>query len=363
VVHGPFRAQEAALIDRRSSAKRLAQTVLDYFKQMNRLGTILAITAGMSAGGCASYQTSGSARAALPLPPEIQQYYEYASNAVSASVTTVEQHPAFSVKEVALSVTGSRWPIRIQWFAPKTSGRRPLILISPIKGSDTVVVDGCARAFANSGYHAAIIKRARFDFDPTGPLSQVEDTLHTAVIRHREALDWLLAQRGVDTDRVATFGISYGAIITAVLAAVEPRVKICVLDLAGGPIAGVMKSSEERSLRRNWDRSRSSHDLTNKELYKALGDVIRTDPVKLAPYVARDRVLMLIARFDSSVPTRYQIKLWRALGKPRADFVPLGHYTSILVLPAHRLSVMKFFEDNFERPVLKPAAPAVQAKN
>jgi pimeloyl-ACP methyl ester carboxylesterase len=330
---------------------------------MNRLGAVMVVAGCLSAAGCASYETSGSGRAALPLPPEIQRYYEYPSNAVSATVSTVEEHPAFSVKEVSLSVSGRRWPIQLLWFAPKTSERRPLILISPIRGSDTVVVDDCARAFASRGYHAAIIKRARFDFDPAGPLSQVEDSLHTAVIRHREALDWLLAQPGTDTDRVATFGISYGAIITAALAAVEPRVKICVLDLAGGPIAGVMETSEEHSLRRNWTRSRKSHELTNKELYKALNDVIRTDPVKLAPYVARDRVLMLIARFDSSVPTRYQIKLWLALGKPRADFVPLGHYTSILALPAHRLSVMKFFEENFERPVLKPASPAVQAKN
>ncbi|MGA2138424.1 MAG: CocE/NonD family hydrolase [Verrucomicrobiia bacterium] len=331
---------------------------------MNRLRTtMMAVVACLSAAGCTSYQASGSPRAALPLPPEIQQYYAYGSNAVSASVTMVEEHPAFSVKEVTLSVTGSRWPIRILWFAPKTSERRPLILISPIRGSDTVVVDGCARAFAGSGYHAAIIKRARFDFDPTGPLTQVEDSLRTAVIRHREALDWLVRQPVVDLDRVAAFGISYGAIVSSILAAVEPRVKICVLDLAGGPLPGVMESSEEHSLRRSWVRSRDSHDLTNKELYHALGDVIRTDPVKLAPYVARDKVLMLIARFDSSVPTRYQIKLWQALGKPRADFVPLGHYTSILALPVHRLSVMRFFEDNFERPVLKPAQTATQARN
>ena len=91
--------------------------------------------------------------------------------------------------------------------------------------------------------------------------------------------------------------------------------------------------------------------------------VIRTDPVKLAPYVARDNVLMLIARFDHSVPTRYQLRLWRALGKPRADFVPLGHYTSILALPAHRLSIMRFFAENFDEPAYAPAEVKVQAKN
>src|SRR4029077_6929883 len=101
---------------------------------------------------------------------------------------------------------------------------------------------------------------------------------------------------------------------------------------------------------------------TNKQVYEGLQDVIRTDPVELAKYVARDDVLMLIARFDHSVPTRYQLNLWRALGKPRADFVLLGHYTSILALPAHRLSIMNFFEEKFAEPVQHPVTKVIEAK-
>jgi len=235
-------------------------------------------------------------------------------------------------------------------------------LISPIRGSDTIVVDDCARVFASCGYHAAIIKRAHPKFDPDGPLTQVENALRSAVIRHRQALDWLVEQPGVDPNRIASFGISYGAIIDAALAAVEPRIKIHVIDLAGGPLAGVMRSSDELSLRHSWDCIRRGHDLTGRQVYQDLQDVIRTDPVKLAPYVSRDNVLMLIARFDHSVPTRYQLRLWHALGKPRADFVLLGHYTSILALPAHRLSIMNFFEEKFAEPTQPPAAGAVQAK-
>jgi cephalosporin-C deacetylase-like acetyl esterase len=190
----------------------------------------------------------------------------------------------------------------------------------------------------------------------------VEDTLHAAVIRHRQALDWLIEQPGVDPDRIASFGISYGAIIDVALAAVEPRVKVHVIDLAGGPLAGVLRSSDEIGLRRNWNCIRRGHDLTSKQVYEHLQDIIRTDPVKLAPYVPRDDVLMLIARFDHSVPTRYQLKLWQALGKPRADFVLLGHYTSILALPAHRLSIMNFFEEKFAEPTQRSATGAIQAK-
>jgi hypothetical protein len=330
---------------------------------MSKLGMVVVV-AGLAASiGCASYDVSGTARVALPLPPDIQRYYQCSSGEVTATVRTMETYPEYTVKEVTLSIAGSRGPIHVEWFVPNVPDRCPLILCSPIRGSDTLVVGGCARIFASCGYQAAIVKRARFRFNPAGPLTQVEDSLRDAVIRHREALDWLVKQPGVDPDRVGTFGISYGAIITSVVAEVDPRVKACVLDLAGGPLAGVMRTSVEPSLRRDWNRSRRCHSLTNKELFEEMGNVIRTDPVKLAPYLPRDHVLMLIARFDSSVPTRYQVRLWRALGKPRADFVPLGHYTSILMLPAHRVSVMHFFEDNLAPASSSPVATAIQAKN
>lgn len=330
---------------------------------MKKPGLTLIVAVLVGAVGCSSYQASGPARATLPLPTDIQQYYAYSPIQSSVKVRVVERNPSYWIKEVTLDMGGSE-PIQLVWYAPTTSEKRPLILISPIRGSDTLVVGGCAEVFADCGYQAAIVKRARVTFDPAGPLTQVEDSLRTAVIRHRQALDWLTAQPGVDRERVGTFGISYGAILTSVLAAVDPRVKVSVIDLAGGPLAGVMRSSEEGSLRRNWARSRAGHDLTSKELYEELLSVIRTDPVKLAPYVERDRVLMLIARYDSSVPTRYQLKLWKALGKPQADFVPLGHYTSILALPAHRLNVMRFFADNLDRaPAGVSMKTTIEAKN
>jgi hypothetical protein len=330
---------------------------------MSTLGMVVLVAGLAASVGCASYEVAGTARAALPLPPDIQRYYQCRAGKPTAVVRTEEVHPEYSVKEITLTIRDSKEPIRIEWFAPNARERCPLILCSPIRGSDTIVVDGCARVFASCGYHAAIVKRARFNFQPDGPLAQVEDSLRDAVIRHREALDWLLDQPGMDANRVGAFGVSYGAIITSVMAAVDPRVKICVLDLAGGPLAGVMRTSVEHSLRQNWSRSRRCHSLTDKQLYEAMGNVIRTDPVKLAPYLPRDHVLMLIARFDSSVPTRYQVRLWRALGKPRADFVPLGHYTSILMLPAHRVSVMHFFEENLEGTPSSPMAGEIQAKN
>ena len=297
--------------------------------------------------GCASYQPVGPARAALPLPDGIRQYYDYLHGTPQVTSNTIKQTPLYTVTELELTEPGTSEPVRLTWYAPIAQNPRPLILISPIHGSDTFVVDGCAKIFAEQCWNAAIVKRLHDHFKPAGPLSQIEDSLRDDVIQHREALDWLLTQPNVDGNRVGTFGISYGGIINAVLAAVEPRTKVHVIDLAGGPLPSVMKKTEEHGLRRSWHRGRTSHDLTNRQFYEALEKVVRTDPVKLAPYVERDRVFMLIARFDYSVPTPYQLKLWRALGKPRADFVALGHYTSILALPAHRENLMRFFKKRF----------------
>src|SRR6267154_1089453 len=138
---------------------------------MKRTSMILVPAALLIGVGCASYQTSGPPRAALPLPPEIQQYYRYSSGESTEAVRITEQHPDYSVQDVTLLVHGSPEPIQIIWFAPKLPGPRPLILISPIRGSDTIVVEDCARVFASCGYHAAIVKRARFKFNPDGPLS------------------------------------------------------------------------------------------------------------------------------------------------------------------------------------------------
>src|ERR1700722_1962276 len=98
---------------------------------MKRTDTIAVIAALAMGTGCASYQTSGSPRAALPLPPEIEQYYRYLSLDPTVTARTIERHPDYSVKDVTLFEPGSSEPIQIVWFAPKLPGPRPLILIQP----------------------------------------------------------------------------------------------------------------------------------------------------------------------------------------------------------------------------------------
>ena len=75
---------------------------------------------------------------------------------------------------------------------------------------------------------------------------------------------------------------------------------------------------------------------------------IRSDPLRLAPYIDRGRVLMVIARFDRSVGTRNSVRLWNALGRPAVINLPLGHYSSILALPYLHGRALLFFRGQWD---------------
>jgi dienelactone hydrolase len=119
----------------------------------------------------------------------------------------------------------------------------PLILLSPINGSNTVIVDSFAQLFVRFGYHAAIVHRRKFRHDREQDIHQVEHYLRNAVIRQREALDWLLKRPDVDARRVGTVGISHGAIVHASLAGIDPRARHHVPVMAVAPLPRVMEHS------------------------------------------------------------------------------------------------------------------------
>jgi dienelactone hydrolase len=242
-----------------------------------------------------------------------------------------------------------RKPIRMTWYEPKggEGGPRPLVLLSPILGSDTDFVEGFAEAFAERGWHAAIVRRPKIAYDPERPLSQVEDGMRVAVMRQRRALDWFLARDDVDPARVGSFGISAGGILGSIVAAADDRYAAHVLCLAGGPLADVLVDTSEKGLRKLVDRAMEREGMRRAEIRDALFREIRTDPVGLAHRVDPAKVLLFLARFDETVPTRCGRALWRAMGEPEMVMVPLGHYTSVLLLPWVRGRTVDFLEERF----------------
>ena len=75
---------------------------------------------------------------------------------------------------------------------------------------------------------------------------------------------------------------------------------------------------------------------------------IKTDPVRMAPYVDTTRLLMFIALGDRTIGRDNALRLRRALGYPTTVFLPTGHYTSYLLLPYVKYASLRFFHTALE---------------
>ena len=138
-----------------------------------------------------------------------------------------------------------------------------------------------------------------------------------------------------------------------IAAAVEPRLKIHVVALAGGSLPDILMSSKDTLLTKPMARYLERNHMDKATLERLLRQHVKTDPVLLAPYVDSSNMLMMIAWFDHTIGRTNALRLWRALGRPEAVFLHFGHYTSYLALPYIKHTALRFFNAR-----LIPTAPA-----
>lgn len=331
--------------------------------------------------GCTLWRPYSKPRAASGIPTIYQTYFDYPAGSLEAKVVLEEKKEDYILRRVefplhlpedlrvkneeeyAQSVeklyetdkkTANdlklRFMNRIDFYIPKklnAGEKRPVILISPILGGN-MVVDHFARYYAGRGYPAAIVHRKRTFWEKEDGAGQVEDYLRTSVIRLRQAVDWLSEQPEVDPHRIGAFGISYGAILHSVLAAVEPRIRYHVLAMPAAPLADVIRDCPDKAITKLFRAAYEHHGWNREEVYERLKEAIRTDPLYLAPSVPREKIEVYIALFDRVVGVRRSFRLWKAMGKPALKILPFGHYGGILILPYLQTSSYHSFKKRFD---------------
>lgn len=278
-------------------------------------------------------------RPAAPLPADVAARFVYPEAGAPVSLHAEFAHEPggrYSTRWAQFPVTtpGESTPhlVQVIHYRAHVPGRRPAVVISPIMGGSYEVAKLAAATLALHGIHAGIVLRAESYFVADAPEARLERVLRTAVVDRRRAIDWLSALPEVDPARIGALGVSQGGIGTAILAAVEPRVRAAVLVLAGGDLPDVVLRSEEARLRR-YVRERGQRGVPPDALRARLAEALVSDPLQLAPYVDPRRLLLFTARFDRSVPADTQERLWRALGGPERHDLPTGHYGAALYLP------------------------------
>ena len=238
---------------------------------------------------------------------------------------------------------------RIDYYIPrklKAGQKRPAILISSILGG-TMVVDHFARYYAGRGYLAALVHRKRLYWDETRDINQVEDYMRTSVIRLRQVIDWLMVQPEVDSNHMGAFGISYGAVLHTMMAAVDDRIQYHILSEPAGELGDLIIDCPDKALTKLVKKVHDLYGWSHDQIRTKLRQNIVTDPLYLAPYVPRNKVEVYVALFDRVVGAGRSLRLWKALGKPELKIIPFGHYGGILILPYLQSQSYRSFRNHF----------------
>ena len=300
--------------------------------------------------GCAAVPLRGPSSAPQPLPREIAAYYDYPKRAPQASVQLIREAPAFRelLVRFPLSVSGfepTEPVVEFEWFEAKEPGRRPAILFNPILGGDYPLERGICRFLASRGFHVALVHRKTLKVSPERDVSHIELLLRQGIIRIRQVVDWMEAHDRVDPHRMGSFGISMGGIAGVIAAAVEPRLRAHVVALAGGGIPEILASSPDRLLARPRAQYLIRNHMDLATLEARLRQEVRTDPIRLAPYVDARQLLLFVAVFDRTIGRANALRLRHALGSPRTVFLPFGHYSAYLALPYLKRESLRFFRE------------------
>jgi dienelactone hydrolase len=299
--------------------------------------------------GCAHVPIAKQHAGPAPLPADVAAYYAYPNTPANVTTTLKSEHPRWKewLVQFPLSIPPGLEPtettVEFEWYESRKPGRRPAIVFNPILGGDYPLERGMCRYFAANGYHVALIHRKTLKISPEHHIDHLEQLLRQGIVRIRQVVDWMEAQPTVDPKRLGSFGISMGGIAGVMTAAVEPRLRVHVVALAGGSIPDIIATSKDKLLAKPLAKYLAYNHLTQPELAGQLRALVRTDPMRLAPYVDSRRMLMFIARFDHTVGYRHALNLWQALGRPDVVFMPTGHYTSLLYLPILKYQSLRFF--------------------
>jgi dienelactone hydrolase len=212
----------------------------------------------------------------------------------------------------------------------------PPVLYDPLH----LAVGSLARYLARRGFAVLELRGGpsflgRVRVEPQGVGPTWDEVVAAMIVDGRLALDWLCARDEVDPGRLGIVGVSHGAIVGPCVMGADRRLRAGVFCMGGGDERLLVARSREWTVRRFRRRLMRARGLRAPEqLLGAGGEPLsRTDPLRYAPAVDPQQILVVKTRRDRAVPPEAQDKLWEALGRPHRISVPLGHLGFGLVYP------------------------------
>jgi dienelactone hydrolase len=312
------------------------------------LRLVVGIVLGTQLIACASVETlPDDYETPSPLPRSYLEQFCYDPVPVENELVLVKEKKRYRVFEGSINAGPHRAdddsPITFEFYEPSGDSTSPVVLLLPILNGQKHLMRPFATKFAANGYAAVIVdtvqRRTLLD-DLTDP----EPAIRLTIQRHRRVIDWIETRPDLDASRIGVFGASLGGFNALYLAAMDPRVSVVSPALVGGSLPYVLVTSDERRIVEATEAVKARLSMDDEQLLDFLGEKIETDVLALAAHMNADRVLMVMTRYDKTVPYDSQLRLRDVMGNPEAITLPTSHNMAAAYLFYLRSRVLKFFD-------------------
>jgi pimeloyl-ACP methyl ester carboxylesterase len=282
-----------------------------------------------------------------PLPRSYLAQFCYQPAPLDDEMVLIKEKKAYRVFEGSINAGLDGYDddsrITFEFYEPAGNGRSPVVLLLPILNGQKHVMRPFATKFVKNGYAAVIVdtvqRRTLLD-----DLDDPEAAIRLTIQRHRRVIDWIETRPDFDASRLGVFGASLGGFNALFLAAVDPRVSVVSPALVGGSLPYILVNSNERRIVEATDAMKTRLSMDDEQLMDYLTGKIETDTLTVAPHVNAERVMMILTRYDKTVPYDSQLRLRAAMGYPEAITLPTGHNTAAAYLFYLRSRVLRFFD-------------------
>lgn len=150
-------------------------------------------------------------------------------------------------------------------------------------------------------------------------------TARQAVWDVKRLIDWIDSRPDLDDARIGIAGTSLGAVISALVYSVEPRIKVSAFLLGGVDLAHILWNSSRVVSQREALRKQG---YTESVLREALADI---EPQSRIRARTDGAALVIGARFDSVMPPAAVEKLAEATPNAQVSWLETGHYGGIVI--------------------------------
>jgi len=262
--------------------------------------------------------------------------------------------------------------VRGEYFHPKGTARAPLVIMLHGVGDHSVApCKFLARYLAKQGIASLVLymvvhssRRPKMTQKALIQLGADEwfEMYQTSVIEVRQVMDWACRNVGIDEERIAVFGISFGGFISSIAMGVDERIKAGIFFVSGGNSGKIAQKARSDIYRSNYRSSEAEYKEAQDTYAGYLAEVVENgfenvvppdssfliDPMTFAHYLRQRPVLMINAKWDAFIPREATEDLWRQCGQPEIVWFTAGHTSIWLRYRAIMRRINDFIRSTFE---------------